>query len=167
MNIQSISSSDGITWSLDPGVRLQRDASNSLEGMYVKDPAVIFKDSIYIMYYVTRKPEYSAVHPSDIDSPPQFELFQNYPNPFSAGGGSAYGGNPETAISYQLVANSFVNLRVFDVLGRKVETLVDAERPAGKYSVTWDASKMAGGVYFYILEAGKFREAKRMVLLRQ
>jgi hypothetical protein len=170
LNIQSISSSTGTSWTLDPSVRLQRDASSSLEGLYVKDPAVILRDSLFIMYFVTRKPEYSAVEPAT--TPLHFELSQNYPNPF----------NPETAVSYQLPApsarqtasglgvegsaTSFVCLRVYDALGREVATLVNEEKPAGRYSVTWDASQMASGVYFYTLQAGEFRETKRMMLLR-
>ena len=75
--------------------------------------------------------------------PGEFRLEQNYPNPF----------NPKTAISYQLAANSFVNLEVFDVLGRKVSTLVNEVHPAGSHTVHWDASTVSSGVYYYRLQA--------------
>jgi hypothetical protein len=75
--------------------------------------------------------------------PLDFALGQNYPNPF----------NPRTAISYQLLANSFVNLRVYDVLGREVATLVNENRMPGRYIVHWDASELPGGVYFCRLQA--------------
>jgi len=75
--------------------------------------------------------------------PSAYRLDQNYPNPF----------NPKTAISYQLTANSFVNLEVFDVLGRKVSTLVNEVHPAGSHTVHWDGSTLPSGVYYYRLQA--------------
>ena len=104
--------------------------------------------------------------------PAEFALHQNYPNPF----------NPSTAISYQLPAPSgaegsavsLVKLRIFDVLGREIETLVDGERAAGTHIVSWDASSRPSGVYIYRLEATdvvggtglRFVETKKMVLVR-
>ena len=95
--------------------------------------------------------------------PERFALLQNYPNPF----------NPTTTISYQLIANSFVTLEVFDVLGRKVTTLVDATRTPGAHLVRWDGSGFSSGVYFYRLQArdvvtGSERlvETKKMLLIR-
>lgn len=73
--------------------------------------------------------------------PTSFLLSQNFPKPF----------NPTTAISYQLPAPSRVQLRVFDVLGREVAGMVNEEKEAGSYRVTWDASSMPSGVYFYTL----------------
>ncbi len=72
-------------------------------------------------------------------APKVFTLFQNYPNPF----------NPTTTISYQLPTQSHVTLKVFDVLGREVETLVDQMKAAGEYTATWNAEKVPSGVYFY------------------
>ena len=85
-----------------------------------------------------------------------FWLSQNYPNPF----------NPKTAISFQLSANSSVALRVFDVLGREVAVLVNGEKPAGVYRVTWDAKNLPSGVYLYRLQAGAFVETRKTLLLR-
>ncbi len=88
--------------------------------------------------------------------PTAFALEQNYPNPF----------NPSTVISYQLPVASTVNLVVYDILGREVRTLVNETQPAGIYSVRFDASALASGVYFYRLEAGRFTETRRLLLLK-
>ncbi len=86
----------------------------------------------------------------------RFALDQNYPNPF----------NPATNISFSLPSKSFVSLKVFDLLGRKVATLVSEEMPAGSYSRTWNATNMSSGIYFYRLNADSFTETKKLVLLR-
>ena len=93
--------------------------------------------------------------------PRSFTLFQNYPNPF----------NPTTAISYQLSAVSTVSLKVYDVLGREVATLVNQKQNAGSYSVTFDASRLASGVYFYRLVAvgdngQRFVAVKKLLVLK-
>jgi len=94
-------------------------------------------------------------------TPKSFGLSQNYPNPF----------NPSTAISYQLSAISYVTLKVFDVLGREVATLVNQKQNAGYYNVTFDASRFASGVYFCRLIADwnggeKFISVKKLVLMK-
>ncbi|HGY54827.1 MAG TPA: Omp28-related outer membrane protein [Caldithrix abyssi] len=88
--------------------------------------------------------------------PAVFSLEQNYPNPF----------NPITAISYRLSAVSDVKLTVYNVLGQKIKILVNEKQSAGKYRVTFDASGLAGGVYFYRLQAGEFTAIKKMILMR-
>jgi hypothetical protein len=88
--------------------------------------------------------------------PLRYALMQNYPNPF----------NPTTAISYQLSAFSPVTLKVFDVLGREVATLVNEVRQPGVYTVRWDASSFPSGVYFYHLEAGDFRATRKLMLVK-
>jgi dienelactone hydrolase len=89
-------------------------------------------------------------------SPALFRLEQNYPNPF----------NPSTTISYQLPANCVVVLKLFDVLGREVKTLVDERQSAGSHSVRFNAGSLPSGVYFYRLEAGTYRDTKKLVLLK-
>ena len=90
------------------------------------------------------------------DRPSSFSLEQNYPNPF----------NPTTTISYELPANSFVSLKVYDILGNEVATLTNEKEDAGSYSVKFDGSKLASGVYFYRLTAGNFVNVKKLVLLK-
>ncbi len=99
--------------------------------------------------------EYSDIVEVEI-APSVFSLSQNYPNPF----------NPSTAISYQLPANNFATLKVYDVLGNQVASLVNEQKPAGVYEVEFNASEFGSGVYFYRLQAGTFIETKKMVLLR-
>lgn len=86
-----------------------------------------------------------------------FTLSQNYPNPF----------NPSTVISYRLPVIGFVTLKVYDILGREVATLVNEEKPAGEYEVEFSAKgESASGVYFYQLKAGEFSQTKKMILLK-
>ncbi len=83
-------------------------------------------------------------------------LEQNYPNPF----------NPTTVISYQLPTNTLVALKVFDILGREVKTLVDERQSTGSHSVRFNATNLPSGVYFYRLEAGTYRDTEKMLLLK-
>ena len=85
-----------------------------------------------------------------------FQLEQNYPNPF----------NPTTTIKYQIPEVSFVTIKVYDVLGNEIATLVNEQKPADSYEVEFDASGLPSGIYFYRLQAGSFVEAKKMVLMK-
>ena len=85
-----------------------------------------------------------------------FYLLQNYPNPF----------NPSTEISWQVPAGSWQTLKIYDVLGNEVTTLVDEYKPVGSYEVEWNASNYPSGVYFYQLISAGFIETKKMVLLK-
>ena len=92
--------------------------------------------------------------------PEQFSLSQNYPNPF----------NPNTVIRYSLIGNRFVNLKVYDVLGKNIMTLVNEKQSPGTYQIEFDGSGLPSGVYFYRLSAtggaGEFTDTKRMILLK-
>jgi hypothetical protein len=88
--------------------------------------------------------------------PTKFKLFQNYPNPF----------NPATKIQYQIPDISQVTLRVYDILGREITTLVNEEKSTGTYEVNFDASELSNGIYFYKMQAGSFVETKKMILLK-
>jgi len=98
----------------------------------------------------------SAVHEKIAQAPARFELGQNYPNPF----------NPTTVISYQLPTIAVVTLKVYDVLGREIKTLVDERQSAGTYSATFDAADLASDVYFYRLQASSFSQTKKMILVK-
>lgn len=95
--------------------------------------------------------------PNDkIQIPSDFVLSQNYPNPF----------NPSTKIGYNLSTNSFVTLKVYDILGREIETLVNEEKSIGNYEVEFNASNLPSGTYFYRIAAGDFIETKKMILVK-
>lgn len=99
-------------------------------------------------------------HPSDVEDDEillsEFALDQNYPNPF----------NPSTKISWQSPEGSWQILKVYDVLGNEVATLVDEYRNAGNYEINFDASKLSSGVYYYQLRAGDFISTKKMILVK-
>ena len=91
----------------------------------------------------------------------EFTLFQNYPNPF----------NPTTTLQYELPTDAQVKIRIFDILGKEVKTLVNNQQNAGFKSIQWNATNNAGqpvsaGLYLYTIEAGAFRQTKKMVLLK-
>ncbi len=90
------------------------------------------------------------------DKPTLYELSQNYPNPF----------NPSTSIRYQTPQDGIVTLRIYDILGAVVATLINEEKTAGKYEVNFDASKLSSGVYIYKIQAGDFISSKKMILIK-
>jgi len=91
-----------------------------------------------------------------IDKPAAFSLAQNYPNPF----------NSTTQIKYSVPADEFVSLKVYDILGNEVAKLVNEEKSAGTYSISFDAANLASGIYFYSISMGNFNQVKKMILLR-
>jgi hypothetical protein len=97
-----------------------------------------------------------AVTIDDGGVPTSFELMQNYPNPF----------NPSTEIGFRVSDFGIVTVRVFDLLGREVATLVNEQKEPGTHSVKWDASGMASGTYVYRLQAGSFVQSKKMILMK-
>jgi hypothetical protein len=88
--------------------------------------------------------------------PQETSLQQNYPNPF----------NPTTTIHYELSEKTWVTLAIYDILGRKVKTLVDQEQLGGSYNHQWEVQDMPSGIYFYRLRAGTFSETKKMAILK-
>ena len=96
----------------------------------------------------------SSVDNNNIGSPDQYQLFQNYPNPF----------NPETTIRFSLPKSDPVSLRIYDLLGKEVETLIREYRNAGDYEIEWSALDFPSGIYLYRLEAGDFVETKKLIL---
>ena len=93
--------------------------------------------------------------------PNEFRIEQNYPNPF----------NPETVIPYQLPKASHVNIKIFNMRGQAVKTIVDEVKQAGYYTVRWDGlnnqgQQVASGLYYYVLEIGAFKAARHMMMLK-
>jgi len=100
--------------------------------------------------------EYSSEIEIDINVPNNFQLKQNFPNPF----------NPTTTINYQVPIKSNVTLKIFDILGTEVEVLVDEIKDAGFYNVIFDASKLASGVYLYSIQTENYSNTKKLILIK-
>jgi hypothetical protein len=99
---------------------------------------------------------YNSIGINNNGTPVSFELFQNYPNPF----------NPITSIKYEIPRSGFVSLKIFDVLGNEIASLVNETKQQGSYEVSWDASSQPTGVYFYELQSSTYRERRKMVLIK-
>lgn len=97
-----------------------------------------------------------GLNTSSQELPKEFELFQNHPNPF----------NPTTKINFEIPKQAFVVLKIYDITGREIKRLLNESKTPGQYSVTFDGSGLASGVYFYRLEAGDFIQTKRMLLVK-
>jgi hypothetical protein len=100
-----------------------------------------------------------------IEVPNEFKLYQNYPNPF----------NPVTKIKFEIPSNGFpigafgndrVVLKIYDILGREIQTLVNESLQPGSYEVTFDGSSLSSGIYFYQLKAGDYIETKKMLMIK-
>ena len=100
--------------------------------------------------------KYSNITEVRIDPPAEYKLGQNFPNPF----------NPATNINYQLPTESFVSIKVFNILGKEVATLVNEKQQAGNHSVKFDAGNQPNGVYLYRINSGNFSQVKKMILLK-
>ena len=115
-------------------------------------------EQLYIANYKTGEP----VNVTGVDEsgrpnlPKTFSLEQNYPNPF----------NPSTKIKYQIPNSGYVSLKIYDVLGEQVASMINKEQPAGSYEINFDASKLTSGIYFYQLKAGNNIQIKKMMLLK-
>jgi hypothetical protein len=90
------------------------------------------------------------------NTPIRYNLSQNYPNPF----------NPTTTINYTVPKNGFVTIKVYDILGNEVTTLVNEDKSVGNYSVQFNSSNLASGVYFYNMHAGNYVETKKLILMK-
>ena len=88
--------------------------------------------------------------------PAGYGLSQNYPNPF----------NPATTIEFSMAEAGFVSVRIYDLLGQEVKTLVNEQKAPGSYRVTFDATDLPSGTYFYTLRAGGFAQTKKMILMK-
>lgn len=120
------------------------------------DSTTSFPDTMYVDYVRVYQFSTTAVESGHNQGLSHFSLLQNYPNPF----------NPSTNISFCLPVKSFVTLRVFDLIGREIVTLVSEELAEGNHSYYWNAMDVPSGVYFYRLQAGSYRETKKLILLR-
>lgn len=106
--------------------------------------------------YVDTSQGSSSVHQGNTTVPVSYSLYQNYPNPF----------NPNTNIEFEIPKTSFVSLKIYDINGREVETLINETLSAGLYRVTIEAQNYNSGVYFYKLTSGAFTQTKKMILIK-
>ena len=127
---------------------------------YINSDSCLVRVGDYPCYYDQSDDYFTITYPVTVGNeknlPTEFLLSQNYPNPF----------NPSTTIYYQIPQLEFVTLKVYDILGREIVTLVNEEKPSGEYEVEFNGNNLPSGVYFYQLKAGSLIETKKMVLLK-
>jgi Tol biopolymer transport system component len=108
------------------------------------------------IYRLSIKEILTDVKFSNSNLPVIFSLSQNYPNPF----------NPTTTVNFSVPKSGFVTIKLYDILGKQVATLINDNKPAGNYSVKFDGSKLVSGVYFYRMETGSFSQSRKLLLLK-
>ncbi|MDR3668105.1 MAG: YCF48-related protein [Ignavibacteriaceae bacterium] len=145
----------------DGGFTWQKDSLNGKYGVYAVGTNAA--GSIFFGTgngYILGKINPTGVNENGKTVPGKYSLKQNYPNPF----------NPSTVIEYSIAelngGSSFVQLKVFNVLGKEIATLVNSYQPAGNYKVEFNANKLASGIYFYRLKAGNFIETRKLILMK-
>ena len=144
----AVSNDGGNTW------QMERFGSSFNNTIFFSDQSVgwlagtgkLYKNSSYI----------NTSNEEALSVPSNYELLQNYPNPF----------NPSTVISYSLPEVAVVRLRVYDMMGRQVASLVNESMPAGEHRVTFDAAGLSSGMYIYRLDAGTFSQTKKLMLIK-
>jgi len=127
---------------------------DSIPGSYVN--GVGNGESLSQYWFMKAKVSFVSVNTISTEVPATYSLSQNYPNPF----------NPTTNIKFAVSKAGFVNLKVYDLAGREISSLVNENLSAGTYSYTFDASKLSSGIYFYTLKANDFSETKKMMLIK-
>jgi hypothetical protein len=147
-----VSTNNGDIWTL---------RNEGLSGTGYIYSLLIFNGYVYAGTYgssVWRRPlsEVIGIKNLSTEMPENHSLFQNYPNPF----------NPSTNIKFQINKSGYVTLKVFDILGKEVTTLVDEKQSPGIYEVSFDGSVFPSGVYYYVLETGNYKETKKMLMIK-
>jgi hypothetical protein len=146
----SYSTDNGDTWVLDTsGLKLVPLMSITIDG----------KDNVYLSTEesVWRSNPDSIVSVAvNNEIPTEYNLYQNYPNPF----------NPTTTIKYSVKEAGIVTLKVYDILGKEIRTLVNETKSPGEYTANFDASSLPSGVYIYTIRAGTFNASRKLVLLK-
>jgi predicted GH43/DUF377 family glycosyl hydrolase len=163
-------STDGINWTKYGGNPVfSTGPTGGWDGSQVYRGSVMVKNNVFNYWYSGYSSSYlwqigfatSPIAPLDVPEPPRelptdFSLYQAYPNPF----------NPETTIKYSIPSESRVMIKIFNELGQEVATLANEQKPAGTYTVTWNAVGIASGVYWYRMTAGSFMDTKKIVVLK-
>jgi len=159
----------GITWNKRPDNPVLMPSNAGWDATYIEVGTVLRKgkDSLELWYAGAAAPSYTwaigrataiftGIAREVREVPQNFLLSQNYPNPF----------NPTTAINYEVSLSSFVTLKVYDILGREVATLVNEKKSPGNYTVRFNAAGLASGVYLYRVTAGNFAQTKKMMVVK-
>jgi len=142
------------------GIEARRDGGNTI--LYVNDATSLTGNCTtvplnpVVLRKITIPDSVVSVSQKNNEAPSEFRLYQNYPNPF----------NPSTSISYSIPVSSFVTLKIYDLLGNEAATLLNEEKTAGSYQVSFDASQLPTGVYMYRLASGNNIISKKMILLK-
>jgi hypothetical protein len=133
---------------------------DSLEFLYVGEPHTDdYEGDVRIDEITLLTPDLATDigdDPISTDLPRRFTVSQNYPNPF----------NPGTTVEFSIPTRVWVEITIYNILGRKIQIVLNEEKQAGSYSVTWDGSAVASGVYTYRITAGQFTESRKMLLLK-
>ena len=147
------SSNNGINW-------IQKNQGFGIIVPYVNAFITVYNNIFAaINFYTVWRREFSeiiGIQNISSEVPSSFSLEQNYPNPF----------NPSTNVLFSILNVQFVTLKVYDILGKEVATLINEKLQPGTYEVNWEASQFSSGVYFYRLTAGDFSEMKRMLMIK-
>lgn len=165
-------SPDGIVWTRDSNNPILTPDMDPFARNFIAGPAVLVHNDTYFMYYhygqgppispqvgigvATAPAIITGIDEDIVQNPLTFSLFQNYPNPF----------NPSTSIEFSLLQSGFVTLKVHNILGEEVATLVSEDLVAGNYKYNWNAQELTSGVYFYRIEVGEYASVKRALLLK-
>jgi hypothetical protein len=146
-----LSSDNGIRWK---DISSNRDNISSVSGFGNSGSnLLVAKDGCLWSVDID---EYTGITMPAVPAPSEYLLLQNYPNPF----------NPSTRITYNIPQTEFVTLTVYDILGRKVGTLVNEIKEKGEYTVNFNAENLSSGTYIYRLKTGNFSSAKKLIIAR-
>ena len=142
----------------DKGYSVKQTSDN---GYIIAGTTASFGNGFLDLYLIRTIPDIENATASIQELPSSFYLHNNYPNPF----------NPITTLRYDLPEDALVNITIYDMMGRVVKTMVNSQQNAGFKSVRWNATNDAGspvsaGLYLYMIQAGEFRQTKKMVLLK-
>ena len=132
--------------------------SNSPKNYFFADNSIETGKYLYRLKQIDNdgKFEYSNAIEIDFGAPIEYTLNQNYANPF----------NPSTVISFSLRVAALVTLKIYDVLGNEVATILNSEKPAGVYEIEFNASELTSGIYFYQINSGAYTQTKKMLLIK-
>ncbi|MCL4280433.1 MAG: T9SS type A sorting domain-containing protein [Ignavibacteriaceae bacterium] len=158
-NLFILLSGTGVLRSADNGI-IWEEINSGLDNVSLNN--LIITDNDYILAGTSGEGVYKSVNKttslenSFAELPASFLLEQNYPNPF----------NPTTNIRFKIAESGYVSLKIFDVLGNEIETLISGEKPSGDYEVKFDGRSLSSGIYFYQLRSGEIIQTKKMILIR-